>query len=113
MLRDNIFSAIDVKTRKVEVEEWGVTLYVRTMSGHNRASFNQMASQLEKQNRSADADTWLVILTACDENGNLVFTHEDFEKLNQKSYAAITKVAREALVVNGLLPDAISEAKKN
>jgi hypothetical protein len=113
MLKTKIFDAIDVKTREVKVPEWNVTLFVRSMSGTDRARFKAIADRLQKEGKEADADSWLLILTAVDEQGNRIFSDEDFEKLNSKSATVLTHVAKEALIVNGLLPESIDEAKKN
>jgi hypothetical protein len=113
MLKTKIFDAIDRKLRHVHVKEWDVTLYLHSMTGAERARFKQIADKLQKEGKEADADTWLLILTACDEQGNRIFSDEDFERLNSKSATVLTHVAKEALIVNGLLPDSIDEAKKN
>ena len=113
MLKDSIFAAVDIKTREVKVEEWGVSLFVSSMSGVDRAKFNSLTDTLTKEGKESEGDTWLVILTACDDKGNKVFDASDFDRLNSKSAAVITKIAKEALIVNGLLPESVSEAKKN
>jgi hypothetical protein len=113
MLKDQIFKAQDAKVEPVEVPEWGVTLYVKTLSGSDRAKLRTISDHLGKVGRESEADTHLLILSACDQQGNRVFNENDFAALNEKNASIITKVAVAALKVNGLGADAVEDAKKN
>lgn len=113
MIKDKIFAAADRKRRKVDVPEWEAEIFVQSMTGTERARFKTLTEKLNKDGREAEADTWLVLYTATDEQGNRVFSDEDFARLNDKSASILTHIAKEALIVNGLLPESIEEAKKN
>lgn len=113
MLKNQIFKAQDCKLEAVEVEEWGVTLYVKTLSGSERAKLRSITDHLTKSGRESEADTHLLILSACDAQGNKVFADSDFAALNEKNASIITRVAMAALRVNGLGEQAVEDAKKN
>lgn len=113
MLKNQIFKAQDVKLEAVEVPEWGVTLHVKTLSGAERAKLRSISDALSKSGRESEADTHLLILSACDAQGNKVFNDNDFTALNEKNASVITRVAMAALKVNGLGEQAVEEAKKN
>ena len=40
-LRESIIAANDLKRESVEVPEWGVTVYVRTMTGEERDQYEE------------------------------------------------------------------------
>lgn len=113
MIKDKIFATQDRKRRKVYVPEWETVIFVQSMTGAERARFKALTDKLNKEGNEALADTWLVLFTAVDEQGNRVFSDEDFAALNNKSASILTHIAKEALIVNGLLPESIEEAKKN
>jgi hypothetical protein len=103
----------DTSIRAVEVPEWGCTAHVRSMSGVERTEFKTISEACVKAGREPDADTHLVLLTACDESGKRIFSSADFELVNSKSAKAITALARAALMVNGLIPEAVELEKKD
>lgn len=113
MLKDKIFKAQDTKLEAVEVPEWNCTLYVKTLSGAERSKLRQISDTLTKSGRESEADTHLLILSACDEQGNKAFNDSDFAALNEKNASVITRVAMAAIRVNGLGADAVEDAKKN
>jgi hypothetical protein len=113
MIKDKIFATQDRKRRKVDVTEWETAIFVQSMTGAERARFKALTDKLNREGNEALADTWLVIYTATDEAGYPIFTDEDFAALNNKSASVLTHIAKEALIVNGLLPESIEEAKKN
>lgn len=103
----------DASIRAVEVPEWGNTIHVKSMSGHERSQFNTIKESLKAKNQEADCDTWAVILTACDSAGNRLFINQDFDLLNAKSAKVISSIAKVAFQLNGWLPDALDIEKKD
>jgi hypothetical protein len=112
-LKDIILAAPDIRTRKVDVPEWNCTLHVKNMTGTERTKFRTLSDKLEKDGKSNDADTWLVVYSASDEAGNRVFADSDFAALNNKDASILTRIAKEALIVNGLVAEAVDIEKKD
>jgi hypothetical protein len=101
-LKAQILNAADVKTSAVEVPEWGCTVHVRTMTGADAASMQKHKD-----------DAFIVCLIACDEHGQRLFEDSDHEALLQKSALAIHRIAKAALVHNGLGGDQEDEPKNS
>lgn len=110
-LRDKILAAPDIKTEKVEIPEWGVTVEVKGLTGRRRSILYK-----ESTNKKGDVDidafsTKLVILSTYDiETGEPVFQNGDFDALAEKSAGAIERIVNVATRLSGLDQE---EAKKN
>lgn len=113
MLKNTIFAALDARTEPVEVPEWGVTLYVKTMTGSERAAFITKAEDARKSNNPLDAVAWLVVMTAAEANGQRLFSDDDFGKVNGKSANVLDRISTASAKLNGLTDGAVDEAKKN
>lgn len=116
MLRDMILAASDLERREVFIPEWGVTLYVRTLTGLERDEFE--ASLLRGKGPYAHTDlrgmrARLAIATCVDENGVPVFTVEDAEALGRKSARALSRIFDVAAELNGLSKDDVEDMVGN
>lgn len=109
--KDQILAAPDLKTTEVEVPEWGGTVRLRALSALDVSRFLEA--------RDADGEVslkglgTLVALSAVDEAGNRLFGASDVDALLGKSHAAVERLAREALALNGMHRDGAEEAEKN
>lgn len=112
-MKETIFAKIDRKLNIVKTPEWGIDIYVQSMSCAERSRFKTLADVLDKEGKSADCDVWLCIFCCVDESGVKIFDTEDFDKLNDKNSSIISRISKEALVVNGLTNTSIEDAKKN
>lgn len=112
-LKNKIISTADIKTAPVEVPEWDCTLFVKTLTGTERAAFFRKAEECRKNHAETDVVVHLVILTACDEHGVRLFNDADFAALSEKNVFAIDRVATAAGKLNGFDRDAVEDAKKN
>lgn len=102
--RDEILAARDHTIEEVNVPEWGGIVYVRGVSGVQRDKFELLSHQARQAGKKMgiEADprgllVKLVIASICDENGELVFTEQDAEALNEKSALALQRVYSVAL----------------
>ena len=109
MLRDQILNASDVRVEPVEVPEWGLTLYVRTLSIREVGELQKLARQVDEADRVSLVPQ-LVCRSACDQQGNRIFGHDDAEALAEKNPAALARVADAAAKINGLAPDSVDHA---
>ena len=115
--KEQILACTDVVTQKVEVPEWNGHVYIRMMTAKGRDEFETMAirSQVDDPTR-ADVKglrSLLVVLTLCDQAGDLLFSKKDIGIIEQKSASALDRIILEAQKLNGLNPEAVEEAKKN
>lgn len=105
LTRDAILSAEDLRREPVRVPEWGGVVWVRTLTGEERDRWETMAFISEDGKVRANEDNIrarLVALSACDENGDLLFTVEDIEALGRKSATAINRLFDAASRVNAV-----------
>jgi len=112
-LRDRIFAKDDIIKEKVEVEEWGVTVEVRSMTGRERA---QSMKEYVDEEGNVDAERLypaLIVATVYDPTtGEPVFQPEDAASLNLKNSGALEKLAQVAIRLSGMGQKAVDEAGK-
>lgn len=113
-LRERILSINDIKSEIVQVDEWGVEIMVRGLSGAQRARLMQSAMDDKGRMDIAKMYPDLVILAAYDpETGEQVFERADRDALNEKASGALEKIAQAAMRLSGIGPNALKEAEKN
>jgi len=101
LTRDSILQADDLPKESVEVPEWGGQVWVRTLSGTERDSFEQsMVTKKNKPNMD-NVRARFAVLTICDEKGERLFQAADAEALGKKSAAALDRVFAVAQRLNG------------
>jgi hypothetical protein len=104
-----ILGANDLERKEINVPEWGGRVYVRTMSGSERDSFEERTlSQPYKDLRAR-----LAVATVCDRDGVLLFGDDDVSALTKKSSKALDRVFAVATRLSGLSRDDIEDLKKN
>jgi hypothetical protein len=104
-LRDELLGLFDIKTRAVEVAEWGRTVLVKTLTAAEVAAVKVIKDEMQ-------ATLALVAAAVCDDNGKRVFTDQDAAKLAEKSFNAVNAIAMAALIHNGMTGEAVDEAGK-
>ena len=83
-----ILEAKDIKTKEVEVPEWGGSVCIRVISGADRDVFEQAYSE-----KKMDAfRTRFLVLTLCDTSGERLFTNDEVEALNGKSSKVLNRL---------------------
>lgn len=119
MLRDIIFKADDTGLVKRDVKEWGVTLYLKKWSGSDRIKYTERATKIDTDNAISNVDAlikiqaYAIIISACEEDGSMVFKDEDEERLVGKNSKVLEELNSDILRLNGLSEKAFSEALKN
>lgn len=114
--REAILNVKDFKTREVEVEEWGGTVLVKSLSGSERNEFEQsmiIRRGKDVQMNMKNATAKLVALSVVDEEGNRLFSDADVETLGSKSGAALSRVYTVASKLAGLSEDDMKELTEN
>jgi hypothetical protein len=116
LTKEQILSAIDLKTETVEVPEWGGQVKVRMMTGAERDAFEESIVDVkgtsQKQNLK-NLRAKLCVMTMVDDNGNLVFTQDEVVALGKKSAKALDRVFGVAQKLNGLTKDDVDVLTKN
>lgn len=113
-LRALILAAKDRTTEAVEMPEWGVTVFVRTLSA---AEYETYMQQIVEKKVGFSARELLISLTVCDESGKLVFTQEgDLKAISEKNEKSVQRLYEECYRINKLSRDVqqlLEEAQKN
>lgn len=98
-----ILEAKDIKTKEVEVPEWGGSVCIRIISGADRDVFEQAYSE-----KKMDAfRTRFLVLTLCDDSGDRLFTNDEIDALNKKSSRVISRLFDAAWEFNAFTPGAV------
>lgn len=102
-LREQILNSDDIKKENVKVDEWGVEVEVRGMTG---AARNRLINKNMGKNGEMDLNGMypdLIVSSVYDpKSGEQVFSEKDKDTLNAKSSGALEKVAQVAMRLSGL-----------
>jgi hypothetical protein len=115
-LRDTILGAQDTKRIPVEVPEWGVTVWLRTLTGTERDAFEGSLMKGKGKNRAPDLANLrarLVVLCAVDEAGQRIFAPDDVDALGRKAAAPLDRLFSAAQELNGLSEADVKELEGN
>jgi hypothetical protein len=113
-LSDIIRSADDRASEIIDVEEWGVKLEVRSMTGQQRSDMQQAWSQHEEQSASFLFSEIIKNCVFDPDSGESVFAESDLEwLLAEKSASVIDSVAQVCLQISGLGSDSVDDAGKD
>lgn len=117
--KTDILKARPLRTRKVEVPEWGEEgdyVLVREMTGAERDQYED--SRLVRRGdrfeiTNANVRAKLCSLTICDEDGQRIFTDAEAAQLGKQSAAALDRCFAAALELSGLTKADQEELEKN
>lgn len=115
LTKEAILAAADTPTERVNVPEWGGAVYVRTLPGYERDSFEQACQDAQRGKRIniVGLKARLVIQSVCGEDGKPLFSMLDAEALNRKSSRVIDRLFKVAQKLNGLTQEDVEELAKN
>ena len=114
--KEAILQQADRKVEMVEVPEWGGVVYVRSLTGAERDQFE--SSIVERNGRDVRTNlrnlrARLVVMAACDENGEPIFSTEDAAALGAKNAAALDRIFSVAQRLSGLRDNDVQELAEN
>lgn len=112
LTKKQILSADDLPREKVDVPEWAGYVWVRTMTGAERDTFEQTLLEGKKINLK-NVRAKLAVLTVVDDAGKRVFDETDMAQLGAKSAAALDRIYAVAQRLNGLTATDAEELAKN
>ena len=113
--RIEILEANDLQREKIEVPDWGGSVYIQTINGFERDAFESRCIAARK-NGSLDTKllkAQLVILSLFDEDGKRIFNENDINDLNRKSSKVIDDLFTVAQRISGLSDDDVDELQGN
>jgi hypothetical protein len=113
-IRSKILQSEDLPSEKVEVPEWGVTVWVRSMSGRDRDMFESQMADLSGKGRTMDNfRARMTVFCTVDEKGNRIFKDGDISALGAKSGRALDRIFDAASRLNKMTQESIEDEKKS
>lgn len=109
--KEQIFGADDLSGKKVDVPEWGCEITIKVMTGADRDKYMRFVSKQE--GIPENMMERLVVLTACNESGERIFTDSDIPELSKKSSLVISRLFGEAARLNKISNESLDELKND
>lgn len=111
---EQIFKADDTgELVKVDVPEWGGSVYVGILSGTDRDRWELNAADSIDKKSTANIRALLCVYAIRDDKNKRIFTDNQAAQLGQKSGIALDRVFAVAKRVNKISDDDIEEIEKN
>jgi len=114
-LRDLILAASDRQKERAEVPEWGITVFITTMSGTERDAFEAEIVTLRGKKTDLNLKNIrakLLVRTIVDESGQRIFSDADAGELGKKSASVLSRLYEIAQKINGLREEDVEELGK-
>ena len=113
LTKEQILNSQDLTKEKIEVPEWGGVIFVRTMTGAERDSFEQGIVNDDRTANLSNIRAKLCALTVIDEEGKRIFTDDDVKGIGEKSSLVLDRVFQVAQKLNGISPADVEDLAKN
>lgn len=116
LTKEQILSIQDLKSKTVEVPEWGGSVMVWELTGEERDAFEATLFTGEGKERKLDQRNLRARLCSFaikDEEGKPVFSMEDVKALGRKNSTALARVFDVAQALSGLDDKSEDKAKKS
>jgi hypothetical protein len=112
--RDAILSCVDYRTRDVPVPEWGGSVRVRGLFGHERDEIDELQAKAKGDIAALRGiREKMIVYAAIDEENRPLFKSEDVGILAGKLATALDRLLAPILEISGMNKGAIEEAEKN
>lgn len=113
LTRDLILRATDIKNTRLDVPEWGGSVFVRGMNALQRDTMMKAIDPKQEPVPDSQLKAYLCAHCIVDDAGNSLFSDADIELLQQKNPVALDRVANEILRLSGIGADAVEVIAKN
>ena len=100
------------KPKQIHIPEFDGDIYIRKISVGEQ---KQLSEYLEKEKeKGSDGNNMALsfVFGVCDKDGNLLFTHDDLDKINQIDFGAVLSVVKEINKLNGF-DESMDDQEKN
>lgn len=114
--RAAIFGTKDLRTRDVDIEDWGGTVRVRALTARQLDTHQQTSYAARgKDGKTVDPEfrARVVALGVIDEDGKRIFIDDDIPELSTKSGAALEVLFEAIMELTGTGAKAVERAEKN
>jgi hypothetical protein len=110
----------NLKRERVEIPDMGGAVILREMTAKQKIDYNDHLNQIKDArgenaeltpSDSIDLMALMISMTACDEDGALLFTAEDVQALAENSPSILLDLSIKAMELSGLGSTAIDEVK--
>lgn len=111
----DILESDDRVLEKIEVPQWGGTVWIRSLTASQRDALLQSTVDKATGNisRFTNIRARTVALAVCDSKGQRLFSDGQVEALGRKNSSAIEKVFQAIQKLNGLTPEEVEEMSGN
>lgn len=105
---DFLSASANLKRELVEVPELGGAVFLRELSAKQILEYNEQIRKLQADDSSltpsssVDLMAALISMTACDEDGALLFTESDVQALAENNLNLLITLSAKALEVSGM-----------
>lgn len=114
LTREDILAAQDIKYESVDVPEWGGTVRIKTLSGVERAVFDDFSYEnRQAKGQLSNAMVLLCTLSVVGEDGKPLFAEKDIAVLKEKSSAPIQRIWSAALKLNRMRKEDLEGTEGN
>lgn len=97
----DILGAEDLQVIEVEVPEWGGVVRLRPMTAEEAIGYNKTVTAGDKRHGAVILAGMCIV----NDEGKPAFSDEQVQQLAKKSLAALMRIQRVALKINGLTKD--------
>lgn len=112
--RADVLSADDRVIEAIEVPEWGGSVLGRSLGMDELYDVRELAGLDEGGDIDAEKLNLLMFIQCVvDEDGEALFTQDDYEALRKKSAGAMLRVLSKINKLSGITDDTSEEARKN
>lgn len=115
LTREEILSLKNTRVEKVECPEWGGCVYLKVMSGRDREVWESKLLEAKANKRVLPENNraLFVVLTACNETAEPLFTLADVAELSKQPWNVLDRITTAAFKLNAVTSEQIEELEKN
>lgn len=103
----------DIRRESVRVDEWNADFYFKTLTLTERHEFSEMYLAVKEDERKEALPVCAIICTSVDENGERVFSLDDYDWLKSRPGDLVQSLFNKTNKINKFLVYDVEEEKKS
>lgn len=111
--RDAILKAKDIQIEKLEISEWGGSVFIKSLSGKERDKIEQSTMQGGSASNFSDFRAKFAAAVVCDQDGKRIFSDGDYRLLTDKSAYALQQILDAGMSLSHMSDDDVEELVGN